>query len=188
MSDQISTDPAVAAAHKLQEARAAISAVSDNESTPEFRAADALDRAALHEFADTMPTTPAGALAKLKYVIEWPDDLNTLDVNHIRGVIAYLEQMAGCNMTGPVKMEPRDIRSMVFTMEDCITRAEGYTSALGTLIEYVKNPLDPETSGGLRQVMFGVHEDLEHAVVEARRSWGKLHEATKNTARIKTDA
>ena len=35
-------------------------------------------------------------------------------------------------MTGPVKTEPRDIKGMVFDMEDCLTRAESYVITLGS--------------------------------------------------------
>ena len=91
-------------------------------------------------------------------------------------------------MTGPVKTEPGDIRSMVYDMEDCITRAESYASALGVLIEHVGQLITSGTNRSLRDVMFFVYDDLSGVVFEARRRWNELHEATKDTAREKTDA
>lgn len=96
MNNQISTDPAVTAARKMYEARAAVDAIPDDESTPKYKAATGREDVTMNEFAAVMPTTPAGAIEKLKYVTEdWEiSSGGPADLKHIQQVMAYLKQLA----------------------------------------------------------------------------------------------
>ena len=90
-------------------------------------------------------------------------------------------------MTGPVKIESHDIVHIVSEMEGCLIDVSSYTATLGGLIQYVEDHLSPEHQD-LRSVMYRVQEDLERAVVVARKHWDNLNEATTGAAREKTDA
>ena len=92
-------DPALIAAHEDREAAAALSATSlaHGENSPEWAAAERRMFDAADTFADTVPTTSAGALEKMKSIAEWgalPGD-DTQEARHIRTVMAYLDRQAG---------------------------------------------------------------------------------------------
>lgn len=92
-------DPAVVAAKKAKEAAAAFSAIaktcrtSDDENTPEFVVADKRTTEADAAFADAPVTSVAGALAKMRELVDLDADDNgtSLNTKHIRTVIAFLE-------------------------------------------------------------------------------------------------
>ncbi len=96
-------DPAVVAGEKAREAAAAFSAIaktcrtSDDENTPEFVAADKRTTEADAAFADAPVTSIAGALAKMREIVDLSsdDDSTSLDSRHIKTVAAFLEGFAG---------------------------------------------------------------------------------------------
>ena len=70
---------------------------ADDCETPEYRAAEKLFSAKDEIFADADPTSLEGAIAKLRAVLEIEFDplVDPLGARHLRGVIPYLERLAG---------------------------------------------------------------------------------------------
>ena len=91
------TDPAVAAAEAAKSAERRFLSLPSrsfiDELTSSFADAEAEWKAADEAFADAIPTTPEGALLKMRAVAELMDDADSLEVRHIRSLIVYMEQL-----------------------------------------------------------------------------------------------
>ena len=99
-------DPAVVAGKEAQEAAATFSAIaktcrtSDDETSPEFVAADKRTTEADAAFADALVTSAAGALAKMREIVALDEDPDRrspkyLGPRHFDTVLAFLERFTG---------------------------------------------------------------------------------------------
>ena len=90
-------DPAVRAEHDARDAETAFVSVPTmsvfDEYRSEFTSAETLWHDAEEAFADAVPTTPVGAMAKLKEVLRLLGDAgfteNDIEVRHLRALVAY---------------------------------------------------------------------------------------------------
>lgn len=101
MTNNASVDPALVAARDV--ARAEMDFLAVHEATtsegvnPRFTAAELHWERAEESFADAVPTTLAGALAKLHAVrdmlraVPMPD--NSLEIRHVEGLCAFVESL-----------------------------------------------------------------------------------------------
>ena len=93
-------DPALMAAHLAVEAERTVLSIPTQSVWDEFRdefvAAEQLWEAADEAFADAVPTSPQGAIAKLGALAEMlramPVREESLELRHVRALIAYLEK------------------------------------------------------------------------------------------------
>ena len=103
MSQITVDDPALAAAVEVQRAEAEFCAVPvasvADELGSQYVRADARLQTAEHRFADTVPTSPAGAVAKLRELQKMlsANDGECVCVRHVQTVIAYLEAQGGAH-------------------------------------------------------------------------------------------
>ena len=93
-------DPAIVAGREWKEADAAFDTLpkDTDEESQIFLAVEKRSRTAGQQFADIEPTTPAGAAAKLRAVLELyglDEDTPLLSHRHVRTTLAYLERLAG---------------------------------------------------------------------------------------------
>ena len=102
-------DPAVIAAGAFKAAADASNVKHPDpsawEDSPEFKAIDKRFNEADKAFASAVPTTPAGAIAKLKGIISY-SDLDDYAEEHCNTIIAYLEKAAGAGAQLPVTSRP----------------------------------------------------------------------------------
>jgi hypothetical protein len=99
MFDMQTIDPALAAADQARRAEAAFLSIPANDATAEqgfdFAEAEAKWEAADEVFADTVPTSRAGAVAKLRalegMLCAMPVDDDSLELRHIKTLIQYLD-------------------------------------------------------------------------------------------------
>ena len=93
-------DPALMAAHLADEAEKTVLSIPTQSVWDEFRdefvAAERLWEAADEAFADAVPTSAKGAIAKLGALAEMlrsiPVRDDSLEIRHVRALIAYLEK------------------------------------------------------------------------------------------------
>jgi len=94
-------DPALIAAEMVQRAEVAFTSMpvenALDELREEFVLAEAHWEAADEAFADSVPTSPQGGLAKLRALLELlqaiPLDEDSLELRHVRSLMAYMEPM-----------------------------------------------------------------------------------------------
>ncbi len=95
------SDPALIAAEDARKAERAFLSIpattARDELNAEFIAAEARWEAADEAFADAVPTTLTGVLAKVRaleaMLVAMPVDDDSLELRHIRALVAYLENM-----------------------------------------------------------------------------------------------
>jgi hypothetical protein len=101
MFDMQTIDPALVAAEQARRAEAAFLSVPAKDTAAErrydFAEAEAEWEAADEAFADTVPTTRAGAVAKLRaleaMLRAMPVDDDSLELRHIQTLIYYLDDL-----------------------------------------------------------------------------------------------
>lgn len=101
MPDTAMSDPCLAAMKEVQKAESQFLSVPVNggssEDEPCFIKAEQEWGVAEEKFADAVPTTPAGALAKLDALKDlhraMPMDEDSLEIRHVEALMAYVDRL-----------------------------------------------------------------------------------------------
>lgn len=101
MSDTAMTDPCLAAMKEVQKAESQFLSVPANgvssEVEPRFIEAEQEWEVAEEKFADAVPATPVGAIAKLVALRDlhraMPMDEDSLEIRHVEALMAYMERL-----------------------------------------------------------------------------------------------